>query len=70
MNADLAKIMVARADADKLPPDHDLRIKAAAFDEAVAGFYGTPQTYDVKRFMGHWARARKCWCDYSGEALI
>lgn len=66
----LAKDMVARADADGLPADHDLRLKAQAFDEACAGFYATPQTRDVKNFVGHWARARRAWCDYTGEPLL
>lgn len=67
---DLAEKMVARADADGLPPEHELRIKAAAFDTATAGFYGAEQTVSVAQFMGCWARARKTWCAYSGEPLI
>ena len=66
----LAIKMLARADADGLAAEHDLRMRAAAFDEAAKGFYGDPQTCDVKRFMGHWARARRAWCDYTGEALL
>lgn len=69
-NTDLAEKMLARADADGLPPDHQLRLRAVAFDDAVRGFYGEPQTYDVRRFLGCWARARRAWCDYTGEPLI
>jgi hypothetical protein len=62
--------MRARADADGLPPDHDLRTKAVAFDEATRGFYAEPQTVPVAKFMGAWARARRAWCDYTGEPLL
>jgi hypothetical protein len=68
-DTELAKLMEARADADKLSPDHDMRIKAAAFEEAAHGFWKEPQTHDVKQFLGCWARARGAWCDYVGENL-
>lgn len=68
--SDLSERMTKRADAHKLPPNHELRIKAKAFDEAITGFYGTPQTVPVAKFMGAWARARKAWCEYTGEPLI
>lgn len=68
--ADLGERMIQRADADGLPADHELRVKSAAFSEAAAGFYGDPQTVDVKTFIGHWARARRAWCDYTGDPLI
>jgi len=67
---DLADKMRARADADGLPEDHELRTKAQAFDEAVGGYYATEQTKTVQQFMGAWARARKAWCAYTGEALV
>ena len=67
---DLADKMRARAEADALPADHEMRTKAAAFDEAATGYHGQPQTKNVSQFMGAWARARKTWCDYTGEALV
>lgn len=67
---DLADKMRTRADADKLPADHELCTKAAAFDAAATGYYSQPQTKNVAQFMGSWARARKVWCDYTGEALV
>ena len=70
MSTELGRKIVARADADGLPADHELRVKGAAFDKAAAGFYGEPQTYDAKAFFGHWARARKAWCDYTGDPLL
>ena len=69
-DTDLAVKMIARADTDNLPHDHEIRTRAAAFDEAAKGFYSDPQTCDVKRFVGCWARARRTWCDYTGEVLI
>lgn len=70
METALAIKMQARAEADNLPADHDMRTKAAAFDEAAKGYYATPQTVMVKPFMGCWARARRAWCDYTGERLL
>ena len=67
---DLSVKMIARADADGLPADHELRVLAGQFDAATDGFYATPQTVTVQGFMGAWARARKAWCAYSGEALV
>ncbi|MDE3023009.1 MAG: hypothetical protein KGI54_14315 [Pseudomonadota bacterium] len=48
----------------------DLRRLAQEFDEAATGFYAEPQTVDVKRFMGCWARAKRAWSECSGEPLI
>ena len=44
--------------------------KAEALDLAAAGFYAEPQTVPVRRFLGAWARARRCWSECSGEPLI
>jgi hypothetical protein len=51
-----------------LPPDWIE--KADAFDAATAGFYGSPQTVTVQKFMGTFARARRMWCDVTGEDLV
>ena len=48
----------------------ELRDRAAKFDEAAAGFYADPQTVPTPKFLGAWARARRAWCDASGESLI
>ena len=66
----LGKTMIARANDDELADDHPLRMLGKAFDTAAEGFYNSPQTVDVKTFMGHWARARRAWSDYSGEPLV
>lgn len=48
----------------------ELREKANAFDEAADGFYGTSQTVGAKQFLGAFARARKLWCEITGEPLV
>jgi hypothetical protein len=67
---DLPTLMRAKADADGLPADHDLRQKADALETAAAGFYATTQTHTVAQMVGAWARARRTWCDYTGEPLL
>lgn len=59
-----------RALAADHPRAAELNEKADAFEEATRGFYADPPTVDVKRFLGCWARARRLWCDCTGEALI
>jgi hypothetical protein len=48
----------------------ELRDKAKALREGTAGFYAEPQTITVQSFVGRWARARRLWCDITGESLI
>jgi len=40
------------------------------FERAAAGFYSEPQTVSAKSFLGAWARARRVYCEITGEALI
>lgn len=51
--------------AGAVPPvvADQLREKANAFDAAVA-------QGDAKKILGAWARARRVWCDVTGESLI
>ncbi len=65
----LSSRMHALADAGHVRAA-ELREKADAFDQATSGFYGEPQTVDVKTFTGAFARARRLWCDCTGEPLI
>lgn len=53
---------------DDLPADWIER--ADAFDAATAGFYAEPQTVSVQKFMGAFARARRMWCEATGESLV
>lgn len=48
----------------------ELRARAMNFDKAAEGFYATPQRLDAKGFAGAWARARKLWCEITGEPLV
>lgn len=63
MNTDLSIKMVEIADRDKLPENHEMRIKAAEFDKATRGG-------EAKKTLGAWARARRVYCDYTGESLV
>lgn len=70
LKTELAQRMIARAHKDGLPKDHEMNVLAVKFEDAASGFYGSPQTVDVKTFMGHWARARRAWSNYTGESLV
>ena len=70
MGTNLGDNMIARANADNLPEAHKLRELGAAFNKAARDFYGEPQRITVKQFMGHWARARRCWSEYTGKSLV
>ena len=67
---ELGTQMVAGADADKLPEDHELRERAHQFDVAAAGFFAEEQTVTVRQFAGAWAPARRAWSNYTGEPLL
>lgn len=56
---DLPTKMRARADADGLPADHPLRMRADELDAADAE--------NPRQLLGRWARARRAWSDYTGE---
>jgi len=62
--------MRARADLDGLPSNHEMRHLADAFDKASYGYAEEPQTVNVRQFMGHWAKAKRFWSNYTGEPLI
>lgn len=64
MDLSLVDKMMARADADGLPPDHEIRLSAQKLDEALTA------DFNVARVVGSWARARKIWCEYTGEPLV
>jgi len=70
LQSDLGTVMRARADKDKLPTDHLLRILADRFDLDLNGYMAQEQTSTARQFLASWAKARKAWCAYSGEPLI
>lgn len=49
------------------PRADELREKAQAFDDATAKA-GQPGV--TKTILGTWSRARRLWCDCTGEPLI
>lgn len=52
------------------PRGDELRLKAADLREGANGFCAVPQTVSAQSFMGRWARARRLWCEVTGEPLI
>ncbi|EGR4487151.1 hypothetical protein DDN09_06705 [Vibrio cholerae] len=67
MDTELAKKMIARADADNLHPDHEMRVLAAKFEFAATNL---DREDGAKKMLGCWARAKRCWRNYTGEPLI
>ena len=67
---ELSEKMITRADQDSLPGGHEMRTEAFEFDKASEGYFATPQTVSVPQFLGRWARARRIWCEYTGDSLI
>jgi hypothetical protein len=66
----LAEKMRALAGGDH-PRGPELIEKANALDVASAHFGEKGHTADdAKRLLGCWARARRLWCDITGEPLI
>lgn len=48
----------------------ELRDKADAFKAATEGYYAETQTVSAPKFLGCFARARKLWCEITGEPLV
>jgi len=70
-NTDLYEKIIARCDKDNLPLDHELRLKALAFNtcaKIILDDEVNPE--DFKMFLSSWAKARLAWCKYSEESLI
>jgi hypothetical protein len=70
IETELSRRMRNRADNDKLPADHAMRTTAEAWDTASDGYFAVPQQVSTRAFVGAWARARRVWCDYTGEKLV
>ncbi len=66
------KMRKVAKEIDKTHPDqaNDLREKADALDAATEGYWGQPQTYTAKQFLGCYARARILYCNLTGENLV
>lgn len=48
----------------------ELRAKADELDVAAKSFYAEPQTKTPGQLLGAFARARRLWCDITGEPLV
>ena len=66
---DLSNKMLELADKDNLPDNHELRTSAIAFNESAEKYF-IDKKYPTKKFLGNYARARRVWCEYTGENLI
>jgi hypothetical protein len=62
----LAQKMRKLAD-DGHPRAVELREKADAMETAATG---PSKTWDARKVLGAWARARRVWCECTGEPLI
>ena len=67
---DLPERMVVLADADGLEADHAMRTAAEELRKACDAYFQKKPAVSVFKFAGCWARARRVWCDYTGEPLI
>lgn len=63
MTTDLGQTMLELAERDRLPQDHPMRTTAERFNASIGT--GNPETV-----LGAWARARRVYCDYTGEPLL
>jgi hypothetical protein len=63
MRTNLGDKMIELADSDSLPVDHKMRTLAMEFNKAV-------EKGCARSVLGAWARARRCYCEYTGESLI
>lgn len=62
----LGEQMRELADGGKHPQAVELFARANDLDKAV---YGRPAA-DAKRLLGCWARARRLWCECTGEDIV
>jgi hypothetical protein len=60
----LARQMFAKADADRLAPDHPIRRAAAEFDAAANAYLRDQPQVSVDEFTRAWQAARHVWRDY------
>ena len=54
--------MIAWADANDLPADDKMRVLAKELNDTPPG--------NVPSLLGRWARARRHWCDVTGDELV
>ena len=52
------------------PRADEMAAEADAFQNAAEGYYAEEQRVGPKTFLGAFARARRKWCDITGEPLV
>ena len=52
------------------PRSAEMADLADAFEDAAYGYWAEEQRVTAKQFLGHYARARKKWCEVTGEPLV
>lgn len=65
----LAARMRALADAGH-PRAAELRERATDLDQAVKAASASAASPEVRALLGAWARARRLWCETTGEPLV
>jgi len=64
----LSERMIEYANKHTLPDNDKMRVLAKDFDEKTKAFFG--EKISVKLYLGSWARARRHWCDITGDSLL
>lgn len=64
----LATNMHALAAKPTTRPEDAARLRRLADEFEAASTNADP--FDAKRMLGAWARARRCWCELTGEPLV
>jgi hypothetical protein len=67
---DLPERMLALANKNKLSSDHEMREAAEHLKMACKAYFKEEPEISVFKFAGYYARARRLWCEYTGEPLI
>ena len=65
----LAEKMRALADSGH-PHAEELRRQADILEVDVKNAFGVDGDAAVRRMLGSWARARRCWSEATGEPLV
>ena len=63
----MRKLVADRGEEDL--PDGFARA-AENFDKATNGYFANPQTVNAPSFIAAYAKARRLWCEATGESLI
>lgn len=74
IKTELGQRVLARADEDCLPVNHELRSLVMKFEQASTDLYSPHGPADpkaaTKSMLGSWTRLKRAWSNYSGDPLI